>query len=269
MPSCGTCYADVPTGATFCPECGAKSPAGKATAAPIIASSSSEVLRCASCGTELPAGARFCPECGGKPAETGTSSSSGYSAPPPAPAPVKSTPTPAPATRATQASALVGRAPTSSGSSGGGYSAPSKPEPSSSYDTESSSSSGGELKAGLCHGCGKQIEGRIVTAMDRQWHPDCFKCAGCGSLFASGGGGGSFMIKDDRPYCNKCTAKQLGVCAACGGQLSGPVLTALDRSWHPQCFVCGGCKKPFSGGKFKLSGNRPGVPFCDTCVTTA
>jgi len=270
MPSCATCYADVPAGAGFCPECGSKAPAAaKSTTIPAV--SSSPTLKCGSCGTELPSGARFCPECGGKPAESGSSApSSSYSAPAPKT-------TSAPSGRAAEASSLVGRGPSSGSSSYGGSSGSSgSGGGSSSYGTsdsysapKSSSDDSGDVKGGTCHGCGKQIEGRIVTAMDHQWHPECFKCAGCGALFAAGSGGGSFMIKDDKPYCQKCTSKQLGVCAACSGQLSGPVVTALDRSWHPQCFVCGGCKKAFSGGKFKISGNRPGVPFCDTCVTTA
>jgi paxillin len=105
--------------------------------------------------------------------------------------------------------------------------------------------------------------------LDKPWHPECFKCAGCGSPFSTGSGGGSFMIRDDRPYCQGCTDKTLGSCAGCGGKLTGAVLTALDRSWHPACFVCAGCKKAFTGGKFKMSPSKPGVPYCDGCVNSA
>jgi len=74
------------------------------------------------------------------------------------------------------------------------------------------------------------------------------------------------MIRDDRPYCTSCTDKTLGVCASCAGKLTGAVLTALDKQWHPACFVCAGCRKPFTGGKFKMSPTKPGVPYCDSCV---
>ena len=41
-----------------------------------------------------------------------------------------------------------------------------------------------------------------------------------------------------------------GTCAACGGVLLGSSLSALDRVWHPECFVgnvmCAGCLQPFA-----------------------
>ena len=48
---CAACGAQIPAGAKFCPECGAKQNAG---------------AFCTNCGTEIPAGSKFCPECGAK-----------------------------------------------------------------------------------------------------------------------------------------------------------------------------------------------------------
>ena len=48
---CAACGAQIPAGAKFCPECGAKQNAGSF---------------CTSCGTAIPAGTKFCPECGAK-----------------------------------------------------------------------------------------------------------------------------------------------------------------------------------------------------------
>src|SRR5437763_5351704 len=45
--NCPRCRHEAPSGAKFCPECGAALPAG-----------------CARCGCELPPSAKFCPECG-------------------------------------------------------------------------------------------------------------------------------------------------------------------------------------------------------------
>src|SRR3989440_7741376 len=45
--NCPRCRHEVPSGAKFCPECGAALPAG-----------------CVRCGRELPPSAKFCPECG-------------------------------------------------------------------------------------------------------------------------------------------------------------------------------------------------------------
>jgi len=59
-----------------------------------------------------------------------------------------------------------------------------------------------------------------------------------------------------------------GICAMCGGLLISSSLTALDRQWHPECFVgsimCAGCLKPFSLANisFKLKDGRPYHPLC-------
>lgn len=49
-------------------------------------------------------------------------------------------------------------------------------------------------------------------------------------------------------------------CPLCSGEpLARQVVSALDRKWHPGCFVCQECKKPFDGGLFfKVDGK----PFC-------
>jgi len=184
---------------------------------------------CVNCGNQVPSDARFCSECGSNPD-------------------VKAQPKQTQQTQQTQQSSQPSRQATASTGYG-----------------ESGGSGGGSL--GTCYGCGRQIENKVVTALDKPWHPECFKCAGCGSPFSTGSGGGTFMIRDDRPYCQNCTDKTLGVCAGCGGKLTGAVLTALDKQWHPACFVCAGCKKGFTGGKFKMSPLRQGVPYCEVCVT--
>lgn len=30
-----------------------------------------------------------------------------------------------------------------------------------------------------CKGCGREIIGRVIQAMDATWHPDCFVCSQC------------------------------------------------------------------------------------------
>lgn len=244
MSTCGTCFANVPSGAAFCPECGAKAPAGKTTTT-TVSSSSAPTLQCSSCGFELPSGARFCPECGGKPAESGSSTST-----PSKPQQQQSSYQPQETSYEQETT--------------------SQPkETTSQPKSETKSSSSSSVEGGTCAGCGKEVSTRILTALDKTWHPDCFKCAGCGTPFSTSSGGGSFLIKDDKPYCNSCVDKMMGVCASCNGKLTGQVLTALDKQWHPACFVCTGCRKPFTGGKFKVSQNNPGRPYCDDCVKKA
>ncbi|KAG8183773.1 hypothetical protein JTE90_001669 [Oedothorax gibbosus] len=37
-------------------------------------------------------------------------------------------------------------------------------------------------------------------------------------------------------------------------------LNALDRQWHPECFICGYCNKPFGNNSFYL---EDGLPYCE------
>ncbi|CAJ0928707.1 unnamed protein product, partial [Mesorhabditis belari] len=42
-----------------------------------------------------------------------------------------------------------------------------------------------ERHAPKCYGCNGVIESRFVKAMHRRWHPNCFKCVGCGCTIES------------------------------------------------------------------------------------
>lgn len=59
-----------------------------------------------------------------------------------------------------------------------------------------------------------------------------------------------------------------GTCAACGGVLLGSSLTAMDRVWHPECFVgnvmCAGCMQPFAINNLlmKMKDGKPYHPMC-------
>ena len=52
-------------------------------------------------------------------------------------------------------------------------------------------------------------------------------------------------------------------CAHCKTTITGPCLTALDASWHPDCFTCTGCRTPLSTGRFI---ERNGKPLCINCA---
>src|SRR5947209_1935256 len=48
-------------------------------------------------------------------------------------------------------------------------------------------------------------------------------------------------------------------CAGCGGGVRGSYITALDRQWHPEHFVCGACSTPLHTGFYE----RDGKPYCE------
>ena len=51
-----------------------------------------------------------------------------------------------------------------------------------------------------CAKCRKDLDGVVVTAMDKKWHKECFACAGCGKSLQ----GQQFHKKDGAPYCIPC-----------------------------------------------------------------
>jgi len=50
-------------------------------------------------------------------------------------------------------------------------------------------------------------------------------------------------------------------CSACHKAISGPVMAALNQSFHPECFVCAKCKRPFLHAKFFFDHNTQ-QPYC-------
>ncbi|CAG7732992.1 unnamed protein product [Allacma fusca] len=56
------------------------------------------------------------------------------------------------------------------------------------------------LFAPKCGGCAKPITDNYITALNAQWHPECFVCRDCKSTFA----GTSFYTVESKPVCAKC-----------------------------------------------------------------
>lgn len=51
------------------------------------------------------------------------------------------------------------------------------------------------------------------------------------------------------------------LCAGCSQPIKEQGLSALDKQWHPLCFVCGVCRRPFGNAPFFI---HEGVPYCET-----
>jgi len=109
-----------------------------------------------------------------------------------------------------------------------------------------------------CAGCGKPISGTYTKAMDRSWHDDCFRCAGCGRAI----GRVSFHTHEGHAYHEECYHERFSPrCAACGQPIAGQYVTAMEKQWHPEHFACAQCKEPFRGRSFY---ERDGKPYCET-----
>ncbi|XP_041426066.1 actin-binding LIM protein 1-like isoform X20 [Xenopus laevis] len=111
-----------------------------------------------------------------------------------------------------------------------------------------------------CAGCGRDIKnGQALLALDKQWHLGCFKCKSCGKVLT-----GEYISKDGSPYCEKDYQKMFGVkCEACNEFITGKVLEAGDKHYHPSCARCSRCNQMFTEGEeMYLQGSTVWHPHC-------
>uniref|UniRef100_A0AAV2MT18 Paxillin n=1 Tax=Knipowitschia caucasica TaxID=637954 RepID=A0AAV2MT18_KNICA len=108
-----------------------------------------------------------------------------------------------------------------------------------------------------CHYCNGPILDKVVTALDRTWHPEHFFCAQCGSFFGPEG----FHEKDGKAYCRKDYFDMFAPkCGGCARAILENYISALNSLWHPECFVCRECFTPFINGSFF---EHDGQPYCE------
>ncbi|XP_070545364.1 PDZ and LIM domain protein 5-like isoform X13 [Ptychodera flava] len=112
----------------------------------------------------------------------------------------------------------------------------------------------------MCDNCGETIRGPFVNAIGKNWHPEHFHCSHCNcSLMELG-----FVEEGGQLFCeNDYAAYFASTCNKCQQPIVGDVLNALEKTWHPECFVCCQCQRPFSaigaGSTFHV---EDGKPYC-------
>ncbi|XP_035216712.1 PDZ and LIM domain protein Zasp-like, partial [Stegodyphus dumicola] len=111
----------------------------------------------------------------------------------------------------------------------------------------------------ICNICGTPIRGPFVLALGKSWCPDHFLCANnkCQRSLVEIG----FVEDRGQLYCEHCYEAHLApTCSKCGCRIKGDCLNALDKQWHPNCFVCAFCHKPFGNSSFYMEDGRP---YCE------
>uniref|UniRef100_A0A1A8KUW6 Actin binding LIM protein 1a n=1 Tax=Nothobranchius kuhntae TaxID=321403 RepID=A0A1A8KUW6_NOTKU len=122
------------------------------------------------------------------------------------------------------------------------------------------------LGSSSCAGCGRDIKnGQALLALDRQWHLGCFKCKACSKVLT-----GEYISKDGAPYCEKDYQIHFGVqCEACHQFITGKVLEAGDKHYHPSCARCSRCNQMFTEGEeMYLQGSTVWHPGCKNTTRT-
>ncbi|KAM5125719.1 actin-binding LIM protein 1, partial [Mantella aurantiaca] len=106
-----------------------------------------------------------------------------------------------------------------------------------------------------CSGCGEFVEGEVVTALGKTYHPSCFACTVCKRPFPPGD---RVTFNGRDCLCQSCAAQPMAPgpkeivtsssCAGCGRDIkNGQALLALDKQWHLGCFKCKSCGKVLTG----------------------
>uniref|UniRef100_A0A8C4GKA7 Actin binding LIM protein family, member 3 n=1 Tax=Dicentrarchus labrax TaxID=13489 RepID=A0A8C4GKA7_DICLA len=111
-----------------------------------------------------------------------------------------------------------------------------------------------------CAGCGDEIkQGQSLLALEKQWHVSCFRCQTCNMVLT-----GEYISKDGVPYCEADYHAQYGVkCETCSRYISGRVLEAGGKHYHPTCARCSRCNMMFKEGEeMYLTGCEVWHPLC-------
>lgn len=119
-------------------------------------------------------------------------------------------------------------------------------------------------KVPICTNCSQKITGPYVMAGQSTWCKPCsqnqFKCQTCNRSLLSTG----FIEDTNNPgkhYCETCYESYFApVCFNCNLKIKGDCLNALSKQWHPSCFVCGHCRRPFGNSSFYLEDD---VAYCE------
>nr|XP_015102330.1 actin-binding LIM protein 2 isoform X25 [Vicugna pacos] len=124
------------------------------------------------------------------------------------------------------------------------------------------------LSQGLwsCGGCGAEIKnGQSLVALDKHWHLGCFKCKTCGKQLNA-----EYISKDGLPYCEADYHTKFGIrCDGCEKYITGHVLEAGEKHYHPLCALCVRCGRMFSEGEeMYLQGSSIWHPACRQAART-
>ncbi|XP_051883460.1 actin-binding LIM protein 1 isoform X9 [Pristis pectinata] len=112
-----------------------------------------------------------------------------------------------------------------------------------------------------CFKCGDPCKGQVLRVQSRHFHLKCFTCKVCGCDLAKGG----FFMKNSDYLCSLDYQRMYGTrCQGCGEFVEGEVVTALGKTYHPKCFVCSICKRPFpAGDRVTFNGKEC---LCERCA---
>jgi len=101
-----------------------------------------------------------------------------------------------------------------------------------------------------CDVCEEHIKERILRAVDKQYHPECFKCTDCSTCLD----GVPFTLdSENNVLCVQCYNKKFAfTCAACDKLIISEDgaetyrIIAMDKDFHVACYKCEVCDVKFT-----------------------
>jgi len=109
-----------------------------------------------------------------------------------------------------------------------------------------------------CHHCGLPMTDRILTALEKKYHPACFRCALCDKSLD----GEPFILDGDAVNCKDCyTRLKAKQCHRCGQGIVSTekkktaLITVNGQSYHDRCYTCSDCGTNLNGKHCFTSGD--------------
>ncbi|KAL0978067.1 hypothetical protein UPYG_G00165500 [Umbra pygmaea] len=110
----------------------------------------------------------------------------------------------------------------------------------------------------VCGFCRKPValSETAIEALNRTYHAACFQCRQCHIPLA----GKMYYNKAGIPLCDDCYQASLELCWACGEIIKDQVIRALERVYHPTCFICSTCSQQI--GEQRFAQGEVGEVYC-------
>ena len=130
----------------------------------------------------------------------------------------------------------------------------------------------------LCFVCKKEIEEESISALERDYHEECFNCEMCSTNLCDS----KFFVNQNKILCSNCNSNSISIspqdtqpkkqpeqkqeveeeiCHKCSQIIKGDIEEVNDLLFHPECFICSSCETPLGDDLFVKNNNI----FCKNC----
>jgi len=121
------------------------------------------------------------------------------------------------------------------------------------------------LFAPRCAECKRPVVGRVIRALQKCFHPDCFRCASCQITLLDTG----FSKNNGRALCRECHAREKNkeldlssnLCSTCQQKIDRACLKYQGQYHHPYHFQCTTCRSDLDENAREVRGSL----YCPRC----